>query len=122
MITGHVDHSGRALIEIEISPSSTPQSTFALLAWIDTGFTGELVLPQSLIDQLQFAPSGSVSAVLADGSQVVLRTYSCILRWFGEERQLEVVGNDGDHALLGVGLLLDHVLHIDYTTGILSVE
>jgi clan AA aspartic protease len=122
MMTGNVDHGGRALLNIEISPTSGSQSAFELEAWIDTGFTGDLVLPQSMIDQHSLAQSGSVSAVLADGSHVTLKTYSCVLRWFGERRELEIVGNDGEHALLGVGLLLDHILQIDFKIEMLSIQ
>lgn len=122
MMNGFVDHSGRALLEINISPTFAPQAPFAIRAWIDTGFTGELVLPQHFIDQFNLTQSGSVSAVLADGSQVTLKTFSCVLQWFGEDRSLEVVANDGDQALLGVGLLLDQILNIDYRSGTLSVS
>ncbi len=122
MMTGIVDHSGRALVEIELGQALAPNAALVIPAWVDTGFTGELVLPQSMISQIGLVQSGSVSAVLADGSQVTLETFSCVVRWFGEVRSLEVVCNDGDHALLGVGLLLDHILHIDYQTVTLSIE
>lgn len=71
--------------------------------WIDTGFTGDLVLPQFMIDEWQLAQSGSVDAILADGSQIELRTYSCMVEWFGRDRPLEVIAKDGDFPLLGVG-------------------
>ena|SRR5438477_10498596 len=91
-------------------------------AWIDTGFTGELVLPQPQIDSLKLAQSGTVKAILADGSEVVLKTYACLIEWFGEQRHLEVVANDGDFPLLGVGLLRDHDLHISYRSGEVTID
>ncbi len=102
---GIVDSSGRALLKVGIRPDLTSSST-ELEVWIDPGFTGELVLPQSTIDNLQLQQSGSVDAILADGSQIQLKTFTCFVDWFGHQRRLEVVANEGNYPLLGVGLLL----------------
>jgi clan AA aspartic protease len=83
-------------------------------AWIDTGFTGDLVLPANLIASLGLPLGPAVSAKLADGSIVHLDTYSCILDWFGQWKAIEVVSNQGDFPLLGVGLMQDHELRVDY--------
>ena len=94
----------------------------AIQVWIDTGFNGDLVLPQHLIDDLSLRPSGTLKALLADGSEVALRRYTCIVDWFGETRELEVVGNDGEYPLLGVGLLVGRDLHISYQSGAVTIE
>ena len=90
--------------------------------WIDTGFNGELVLPRQQIDKLALPHSGTVKAILADGSEVALKTYACLIDWFGEERYLEVVANDGEYPLLGVGLLVGHDLRISYRSGEITIE
>ncbi len=119
-MNGIVDAGGRALLEIEVAPS--PDAALKRLStWIDTGFTGELVVPQSVIDDLGLPLSGTVSAVLADGSAIIMKTYDCFIRWFGEFRRLEVVSNAGESPLLGVGLLLDHELRIDYRSNTLTI-
>ncbi len=43
-----------------------------------------------------------------------MQAYECYIQWFGDLRRLEVVGNDGTSPLLGVGLLLDREVIIDY--------
>ena len=98
---GKVDQSGRALLSIELL--SDESSTTTIEVWIDTGFTGELVLPQFVIDDLQLRTTGSVDAILADGSQIELNTYTCVINWFGVEKPLEVIANSGEYPLLGVG-------------------
>jgi len=111
---GHVDNSGRAILPI-VLVDEQGNSHFAIDVWIDTGFTGDLVVPESLIDQLALSISGSVDGILADGSQTVLKTYHCRVKWFGRERDLEVIANNGEFPLLGVGLLLAKELSVDYT-------
>jgi clan AA aspartic protease len=112
-MNGVVDNAGRALLDIAISAAQEGEA-IPITAWIDTGFTGELVLPQSMVDRLAMPLTGTVSAVLADGSQNILGTYRCYVQWFGELRRIEAVANEGTHPLLGVGLLLEHELRINY--------
>jgi len=120
-VKGYVDQSGRAILSVllvtEAQPSGVP-----IEVWIDTGFTGDLVLPETLVRQLGLPVSGSIDGILADGSQTELNTYHCQLRWFGRDRNLEVIANDGEVPLLGVGLLLGRELRIDYTNLMVSLE
>lgn len=110
---GTVDHSGRALISVALRKSGT-SAPMPITVWIDTGFTGELVLPAAVIESLDLEASGTVDAILADGSQIELSTYSCLIDWFGQTKSLEIIANDGECPLLGVGLLLGLELRIDY--------
>lgn len=89
--------------------------------WVDTGFTGELVLPHPVIEALRLSKSGSVDAILADGSGIELSTYTCFIDWFDTKRRVEVVENEGDRALLGVGLLVGCELCANYRTLSLSL-
>jgi len=120
-MNGSIDENGRALLNVEVRPSPTSDAV-AIEVWVDTGFTGELVLPQKTIDSLNLDRSGSADAILADGSQIELDTYTCFVNWFGRERRLEVVANDGDYPLLGVGLLLGLELCVNYHTRELTLN
>jgi clan AA aspartic protease len=119
-MNGFIDASGRALLRIEVQSDSVSVA-HALEVWIDTGFTGDLVLPRPTIEQMALRRSGSVDAVLADGSRTELNTYSCFVHWFGSPRQLEVIANDGEAPLLGVGMLLGLELRATYRTMELSL-
>lgn len=120
-MNGHVDEHGRALVTVSIRPSDAAVAR-EVEAWIDTGFNGDLVLAQQQIEDLALPPSGTVKAILADGSETVLKRYSCLIDWFDERRYLEVVANDGDSPLLGVGLLPERDLHISYRLGEVTIE
>lgn len=120
-MNGSIDAIGRALLRVELR-SDINQEGAEIEVWIDTGFTGELVLPQPTIDLLDLDHSGSVDAILADGSQLTLETYSCFVTWFGKKRRLEVVANQGEYPLLGVGLLLGLELRANYHTHELTLD
>ena len=120
-MNGRVDKFGRAMVSVSIRPSDVP-AAHAVQAWIDTGFNGDLVLSQQQIDDLELRPSGTLKAILADGTAVALQRYTCLIDWFGEDRDLEVVANTGEHPLLGVGLLSGHDLHVSYRSGEVTIE
>lgn len=120
-MNGIVDSGGRALLDIELHTTSEAAAE-TVSVWIDTGFTGDLVLPHPLIERLGLPQSGTVAAILADGSEVSLRTFTCWIKWFDQVLRLQVVGNEGESPLLGIGLLLDHDLRVNYRTGVVSLE
>ncbi len=120
-MNGHVDGYGRAIVTVSVRPSDVAAAR-DIEVWIDTGFNGDLVLPQEEISDLGLPQSGTVKAILADGSEVALQRYICLIDWFGEQRDLEVVANEGEYPLLGVGLLLGHDLHISYRSGEITIE
>lgn len=118
---GFVDNGGRSLLEVLLRKTPTSDSVLVKV-WVDTGFTGDLVLPKRLIDEFALQRSGSVDGVLADGSEIELSTYTCAIEWFGCVRKLEVIANDGEYPLLGVGMLLGLELCIDYRNLRLSLK
>lgn len=89
---GAVDGAGHALISVTLSNPITNASV-RCEAWIDTGFIGEVVLPQAQIDSLSLSDSATVPAVLADGSVVNLPAYDCLINWFNQQVKIQVVAN-----------------------------
>lgn len=118
-MNGHVDENGRALVSV-LFASADDASLQSFLVWIDTGCTGELVLPRAMIESLRLPSHGAVQVMLADGTKHLSETFVCDIEWFGERRIVEVVANDS-FPLLGVGLLLGRILTIDYSSLTLSV-
>jgi len=121
VMNGHVDTAGRALVRIVVT-SPTTATAVDIEAWVDTGFTGELVLPQDRIAALGLPRSAVVKAELGDGSETVLEVYSCLIEWFGHVQQIEVIANTGTSPLLGIGLLRGHTLTVDYAACTLTID
>ena len=120
-MNGHVDRAGRALVTLRVRPNDRAQVA-DLIAWVDTAFTGELVVPFREIQRLGLKQSSTIMAGLADGSQKLLDTYSCLVEWLEEERGIEVIESDGLLPLLGVGLLKSCRLKIDYRLATLIIK
>ena len=120
-MTGTVDAEGRSLLTIDLRHPAGGPST-PIVAWVDTAFSADLVMPRAQIASLALPVAQTVQSVLGDGSTVELDTFSAELDWFGVWRPIEVIANDGRFPLLGVGLLRGRVLHIDYAAGTLTLD
>ena len=114
-MNGVIDVNGRALLSVEVRSDSQAAPTL-IEVWVDTGFTGDLVLPRLQIERLRLKQSLMVNAVLADGRKSRMMTYAAWIDWFGEPREIEVIAGEDQTVLLGVGLMLGHCLTVDYRT------
>lgn len=120
-MNGVVDLQGRALLTVPIRTAPEAE-TQPIEAWIDTGFTGELVMPRSQVERLGLKPGMMVRAVLADGRNSRLKSFVAWIDWFGETLEVEVVAGEGQTILLGVGLMLGRWLVVDYDSMSLTLE
>lgn len=118
---GQVDDHGRALLEVAAA-GKLAGPYVSVVTWIDTAFDGHLVFFNSLIEALGMETLAETEAILADGSKVVLESYLCYLHWFGKRLPLQVIANEGRFPLLGIGLLEDRVLTIDYANKSLTLD
>ncbi len=118
---GRVDENQRALCDVQVrrERDAEPVTT---TAWIDTAFNGQFVFPQTLIKQLGLGQEAATEAILADGNRVTLESYRCVLQWFGDDIDVQVIANEGRLPLLGTELLDDRVLTVNYRSKTLSIE
>jgi len=83
---------------------------------VDTGFNGEIALPEYLIGQLGASPSGTQYLELAGGFRQPSYAYELSLEWDGEERAVEVLALDGN-PLIGNDLWKDLSLQVENIDG-----
>jgi clan AA aspartic protease len=94
----------------------------AIHAILDTGFSGEMLLPRDIVDELALVPEGEEAIVLADGSRRDIPYYNCTVIWDGTPRDVSALCADGD-ALIGMALIWDHTLTMRATAnGEASIE
>jgi len=120
-VNGTVDGFDRALMTLAIRANRDSEPT-SIQAWIDTAFNGELVMPRRIVEAAQLEQSAGIEARMADGNAVTLESFTCLLDWLGEDHAIEVIANDGEYPLLGIGLLAGHQLVVDYTQLTVTIE
>ena len=120
-MNGRVDESLRALVDILVGPAKS-KPTESITVWIDTAFNGFLVFPQKLIEGLGLEQEAATEAVLADGSRVILESFSASTLWFDAIVDAQVIANDGKLPLLGTELLANRRLLVDYKSKIVSIS
>lgn len=120
-MNGHVDAAGRALVTLRLRPRPRSVST-DLTVWIDTAFTGDLVISREKIRQLGLPLSGPVPALLADGGEVLMDSFHCVVDWFGIAAMAEVIENEGQLPLLCIGLLRNRRVEVNYRSSTVTID
>jgi len=91
-------------------------------AVLDTGFTGFLTLPFSVVEDLDLMWRGRSQAVVGDGTLHVFDVFYAVVLWGDEERLVEVAATETE-PLLGVAMLYDHELSIRFVEdGMVTID
>jgi clan AA aspartic protease len=85
-------------------------------AVIDTGFSGFLTLPSSIIAVLDLTWKGRDIATLGDGSYCIFDVYIARVIWDGEYRTIDINKSE-TVPLIGMGLLRGYDLRIQAIEG-----
>lgn len=114
MIVGEVTAFREAVVPLEVRGED---SRSALLdAVLDTGFTGDLTLPQATITALGLPYYTTIETMLGDGSIVLTDVYEATVLWEDNERIIEAHEAETD-PLVGMSLLYGFHLGIDVVDG-----
>ena len=81
---------------------------------VDTGFNGDLALPEVFVAELGLSPTGTHYVELAGGFRQRCFSYEIMLAWEEEERLVEVLTLDGN-PLIGNGLWQGFLLQAENT-------
>jgi clan AA aspartic protease len=121
MIVGTVDARGRPLVPLVVfHPGGATQVT--LEGWVDTGFLGNLILPQKLVTNMGLPFLGTKPVILAGAVPAMFRTYECQIEWFGVRQTLEVMASADPLPLIGFELLKGHRLTVDYVKDTVLID
>jgi clan AA aspartic protease len=102
MIFGNVNANREAIIQLVVIGENKKKQ--AIRAIIDTGYTGFLTLPSSVITNLGLTWYMQQEGILGDGSLCMFNVYEASVIWDGQIRSIEINESEAD-PLVGMGLL-----------------
>ena len=114
MITGTVNARLEATIHVPVRDAAGLDHTIETV--IDTGFSGSLTLPSSLIAAFGLPWRSRGTAVLANGAIDHFDIHTATVMWDGQARRILVEAAETD-PLVGTGLLADHELRSQFVVG-----
>ena len=114
MITGVVTAFSEAVTQLQIRGEHGEERQIE--AVIDTGFTGMLTLPSSLIKELGLFWQRRGRALLADGRETIFDVYEVTVIWDGSPRRVAVDAVDSD-PLIGMSLLRGYEMTMQIVEG-----
>ncbi|MEM8830811.1 MAG: clan AA aspartic protease [Cyanobacteria bacterium P01_G01_bin.19] len=120
MMQGFVNQNCEAIVKVAVGYGS--QRKQIIDAVIDTGFTGFLSLPQSIITSLRLPWYFRDVGTLGDGSEVIFEMYKATVIWDGREKIIDVAASEAD-PLIGMSLLYGFRIQIDAVKGgVVTIE
>jgi len=120
MMQGWVNQNCEAMLLIVVGHGKAPKQMVEAL--IDTGFSGFLSLPLSMIELLGLPWIFSDSVTLGDGSEVTFQMYRAAVIWDGQFKVVDVAASESE-PLLGMSLLYGFKLQVEAVErGIVIIE
>jgi clan AA aspartic protease len=113
LIQGIVNPKLEAVVRLSLRGS---RKHLEVEAVVDTGFSGTLVLPSELIEELGLRRRYEGSAILADGSQRFFDVYEALIFWNSRVWRIPV-GVMDSAPLMGMSLLRGSELAIQVVEG-----
>ncbi len=101
MMQGYVNQNYEAMLSLVVRNGDRLKT---IVAVIDTGFTGFLSLPTSLIKELDLSWCYRDRATLGDGSEVLFDIYDAMVILGGQYREIEINAAETE-PLLGMSML-----------------
>jgi clan AA aspartic protease len=114
MMHGIVDQNCEATIRLVVGNSGSQRQLVDVV--IDTGFTGFLTLPSSVLSNLNLRPYRREPGTLGDGSTCIFDVYRGFVIWDGEFRQIDINASEAS-PLVGMSLLYGYRVQFDAIEG-----
>jgi clan AA aspartic protease len=114
MIQGIVNQNCEAIIRIVVANADSQKQTID--AVIDTGFTGFLTLPFSVLANLNLQAYRREAGILGDGSTCIFDVYRGLVLWDGALRRIDINESDTE-PLVGMSLLYGYRMQLDAIEG-----
>ncbi|ELS04543.1 putative aspartyl protease [Xenococcus sp. PCC 7305] len=111
MLIGYVNANYEAVIRFVVTNQASNQQKL-IDAVIDTGFTGSVSLPSSIIQELNLPWSYRNRGTLGDESEVIFDIYLATAIWDGQLKTIEVNAAETE-PLVGMSLIRGYELKIE---------
>ena len=114
-LVGRVQENLFATIPIELSNGAIVNCL------IDSGFQGTLMLPKDFAEDNSIEILGQETFIAAERTQVQINSAIAEIKWFSEQFEVPIFVSNSDDALIGVEMLLDTILEIDYINSTVKI-
>jgi clan AA aspartic protease len=114
MMQGIVNQNCEATIRLVVGNADSQRQMID--AVIDTGFTGFLTLPFSVLADLNLRAYRREEGILGDGSTCIFDVYRGLVIWDGELQRIDINESDTE-PLVGMSLLYGYRMQLDAIEG-----
>jgi len=113
--TGSVNEKLQAIINIELKTGATVDCL------LDTGFQGTIIFPRKFAEENSLLIIGGETFLAAESRNIEFDAAVAEIKWLGDEFSLPVLVSESTEALIGVEMLIDTLLKIDYINSTVTI-
>jgi clan AA aspartic protease len=114
MIFGTVNPYREAIVQFVVIGKNKQRKS--IKAIIDTGYSGSLILPSEMIEELELTCYATQEGVLGNGSVHRFNVHEASVIWDGKVQSIEINSAEAG-PLVGMGLLEGYEVRIEAVTG-----
>ena len=107
MTSGWINRDRELVVPLTVLDGDT--ASLVLECVVDTGFSGDLTLPPSVIQHLRLQRAETITVITANEASARLNAYRGAILWQGQRRAVRIIEAEGT-PLIGIGLLWDNLL------------
>jgi len=112
---GSVNENLQAFLPISLTNGSSVNCL------LDTGFDGALMFPRSFVEINLIDITGSETFTAAEENIFTADIGIAEVNWLGDNFSIRIVISNSEDALIGVEMLIDTILKIDYTKATVTI-
>jgi len=113
--TGEVNEKLQAILNVELQTGAN----FDCL--LDTGFQGTLVVSRKFAEENSLTITGRETFLGAENKSIEFDTAIAKINWLGDVFLLPILVSESTEALIGVEMLIDTILEIDYINSTVKI-
>lgn len=92
-----------------------------IMALLDTGFTGEIMLPENLISELNLKQIGISEYIGASGEIKQTKVFKAEIQFFGKTMEIDVLSTEANFSLAGMELFHNCKILIEMNKDIVEI-
>lgn len=120
-IDGEVDPlSTYSVVNLELL--NEVDEEFGFPAIVDTGYNGEVILPESKNRETNLTFLGTIDGEVATGDVVKVEFFKCRINWFDKVKEITVGATGSDNSILGTLLLTDCELGVNFRDNSVRIQ
>lgn len=113
---GEINDNLQPIVSVKLTNGATVNCL------LDTGFDGTIILPRDFVENNSMLMLGSDILIAAEQQEFEIETAIAEINWLGDEFQVRIYVSEHNEAIIGVEMLVECVVTIDFINSKVAID